>query len=78
MLRNSGGDFSQAILGCRAENMTGTSVDTGPGPLPGHAFFFLVRGNNCVGAGTWNEGQPGPISMNRDPEINASPAVCLP
>ena len=77
-LRNTGGDFLQAVLGCRADNLTGTSVDTGPGPLPGHAFFFLVRGNDCVGAGTWNEGQPGPISMDRDPEINASPAACLP
>jgi hypothetical protein len=78
VLRSNGGDFSQAVLGCLGEDIARTSVDTGPGPLPGQAFFFLVRGNDCVGPGTWNEGQPGPISNDRDPEVNASPATCRP
>ena len=77
-LTSGSGNFSGAILGCLAENATSTSSGTGPVPAPGQALFFLVRGNNCIGAGTWNESQPGPISIDRDPGINGSTAACRP
>lgn len=77
-LLDTGGDFTTAVLGCLAEDLTGTSVEINPGPTGGQAFFFLVRGGNCIGPGTWNEVNPGPTGADRDPGINASPAACQP
>jgi hypothetical protein len=74
-LLGSGGDFSVAILGCIAEDTTATSVEHPPNPNAGQAYFYLVRGNNCIGPGTYDSGsssQSGP----RDAGINASPVSC--
>jgi hypothetical protein len=76
-LHDSGGAFESATLGCLAENETGTSWGPIPVPPAGHAYLFLVRGNNCGGPGTYDSGttsQAGP----RDPGIIASPAACRP
>jgi len=73
---HGGAGFTSAVLGCLAENQTGTSLATGLVPLPGRTFFFLVRGNNCAGPGTWDEGSGQGAS--RDPQINASAASCGP
>ncbi|HZI94731.1 MAG TPA: hypothetical protein VFE84_10840 [Patescibacteria group bacterium] len=74
-----GGNFGAAILGCVAEDTTGTTaVDANPGPVQGQAFFYLVRGSNCGGPGTWNEKNPGPVQIDRDAGINGSPNACHP
>ncbi len=75
VLNGRGGDFSRAVLGCLAEDVTGTSF--GPLPIPpmGQAFIFIVRGNNCAGPGTYDSGIPEQIAP-RDPGINASPVSC--
>jgi len=66
------------MLGCLAEDQPATSLAVGSLPAPGQAFFFLVRGDNCIGPGTWNEANPGPVQGDRDPGINASPLACHP
>ena len=75
MLNGSGGDFSSAVMGCLAEDVTASSL--GPLPIPpmGQAFLFIVRGNNCAGAGTYDSGMSEQVAP-RDPGINASPVSC--
>jgi hypothetical protein len=44
-------------------------------PSLGKAFWFLVRGANCAGKGTYNSGVPAQVG-SRDAEIDASTAAC--
>jgi hypothetical protein len=77
VLRDSGGDFTLATLGCQAEDVTTTSVGPLPDPPVGGAFWFELRGNNCSGPGTYDSGDPAQVG-SRDAEINASPNDCRP
>jgi thermolysin metallopeptidase-like protein/thrombospondin type 3 repeat protein len=76
-LLHDGAGFAAAVLGCLSDNGTSTSVTTGIVPAPSQALFFLVRGTNCQGPGTWDEGSASQ-SGSRDPGINASPMSCTP
>jgi hypothetical protein len=75
LLRSSGGDFSVSILNCAANDTPTTQVQAGGIPAAGNAWFYVVRGVNCGGAGSYDEGaaQQG----SRDAEIAASPQACL-
>jgi hypothetical protein len=74
-LQATGGDFGQATRECLVSGTSATSTPFAGDPLPGEAWWFLVRGRNCVAAGTWNE--PGGSQVgSRDPGINASPNGC--
>ena len=77
ILRDSGGNFTQATLGCLADNVTAPPVGPLPDPPPGHAFWFELRGNNCSGPGTYDSGDAAQVG-SRDAEINASPRACRP
>ena len=72
-LRNSSGDFQSATQACVADDTTGTSLTATGTPATGDGFWFLVRGANCGGAGTYDDGtQAG----SRDAEILASGNHC--
>jgi hypothetical protein len=74
-LRSSGGNFQSATQACAADNTLGTSVTTGGTPSLGDGFWFLVRGTNCGGNGTYDSGAPRQVGL-RDAEIAASGNNC--
>jgi hypothetical protein len=75
-LRNSHGDFAGYTQECLANNAPGTSLvyPSNP-PSPGSVQWYMVRANNCAGAGTWNDGSATQVA-NRDPGIAASSLTC--
>jgi hypothetical protein len=74
-LRASGGDFAQATVQCLRAKFTGTSFNfTTPVPVPGAGQWFIVRGANCRGRGTYDLG-PRQVGA-RDAEIAASGHDC--
>ncbi len=74
-LRQSGGDFSSAILSCLADDTSSTTADDTENPLEGDGFWYLVRGVSCGGPGTYDDGGAGQIA-GRDAEIAASASAC--
>lgn len=74
-LRGSGGDFQSATQVCAAANTPATSFTTGENPPAGDGHWFLVRGRNCVGNGTYDSGAPSQVGL-RDAEIAASGNGC--
>jgi len=73
-LRSSGGNFQSATQACVA-NTTGTSSTAGGTPSVGDGFWFLVRGRNCGGNGTYDSGALRQVGL-RDAEIAASGNDC--
>lgn len=72
-LRATGGSFQAATKLCLSSKGTATSVVDASTPPPGTVWFFLVRGSNCKGHGTYDGAtQVAP----RDPGITASGADC--
>jgi len=60
---------------CVVPATSATNVAFTADPPPGEAWWFLARGRNCGGAGTWDSGassQAGP----RDAGIDAAPLTC--
>ena len=74
-LRNSGGDFQNATLGPVVCRTPGTTVIHSGTPNVGNGFWFLVRGRNCGGAGTYDSGGAAQVGL-RDAEIAASGNDC--
>jgi hypothetical protein len=75
-LRATGGNFTTATSQCVVGKHVLTSKTvSGPAPPAGDGFWFLVRGANCRGGGTYNTGAPQQQG-SRDAEIAASPAAC--
>jgi glucose/arabinose dehydrogenase len=74
-LRSTGGDFTAATQQCVANDTTGTSIPYSTNPSAGQAFWFLIRGVNCGGNGSYASSGTGQ-QQNPDPEINASPNSC--
>ncbi len=74
-LRSSNGNFQSATQACIANNTTGTSFPAGGTPSAGDGFWFLVRGENCGGNGTYNSGSPKQVG-SRDSGIAASGNDC--
>jgi hypothetical protein len=63
ILRSSGGDYSLATQECVAGRHTTTSLPVSGVPAAGEGHWFLVRGANCGGSGTYDSGgigQAGP------------------
>jgi len=75
LLRTSGGDFTAAMVSCIAFHINATSSIGNGVPAVGSAWWFVVRGNNCGGAGTYDSGGPGQVG-SRDAELDASPLSC--
>ncbi len=74
-LRAGGGDFAAATKGCLARKIEGLETQTDETPHVGNAIWFLVRGVNCGGTGSYDGGgaqqEPG-----RDEEISQSALAC--
>jgi hypothetical protein len=71
-IRSSNGDFSTCTATCLDDNRTTSSMldsDTS-----GQGFWYLVRGQNCGGNGTYDNG-PSQVGL-RDAEIAASGNDC--
>jgi hypothetical protein len=70
------GSFAGATLACLADDAPATTLDDEPLPAAADGFWYLVRGINCGGPGSYDDsagaGQAGP----RDPGIAASPNAC--
>jgi len=75
-LRNDPNRFATATLGCIGDNMTGIAAAFDGNPPPGDGFWFLVRGANCGGVGTYDSFGPG-LAAPRDPDIAVSTADCI-
>jgi N-acetylneuraminic acid mutarotase len=74
-LLGSGGDFTTAIRACLANDSTATSMAATDTPPAGGGSFYLVRGINCGGNGTYDSGSSSQVG-SRDSGINASPNSC--
>lgn len=74
-LRITSGDYSAATTGCASNSNTSSSLTVSDTPPPGEAFWFLVRGANCGGHGSYDSGGTGQVG-SRDGEIAASGSDC--
>ena len=68
-LRATAGDFTASTLGCIDDNRTTTSMLQVGTPAPGDGFWFLVRGQNCGGNGSYGD-------ATRDAAISGSGNDC--
>ena len=55
-LRASSGAFDTSTDPCLQDDLQGTSLPYTDDPLPGQGHWFLVRGANCGGSGTFDAG----------------------
>jgi len=75
-LRATHGDFAQSTQRCLASKIADTQVVIpGAPPQPGEGFWFLARGANCRGRGTYDSGAASQ-SGSRDAGIAASAFAC--
>ncbi len=75
-LKSSGGNFTISTDRCVSGKRTTTSApETGQAPSVGDGVWFLVRGANCKGRGTYDSGAPSQVG-SRDAEIAASLRSC--
>jgi len=75
LLHSSGGDFSVATTDCLANDYSSTSLDDLAVPAAGSGFFYLVRGANCSGAGSYDSIGAGQVA-SRDPGVAAAAIIC--
>jgi hypothetical protein len=74
-LRSSGGDYSQSTDRCLLNNQAATMVDDSSTPPSGDAFWYLGRGANCAGVGSYDS--TGSLqSALRDAQVAASGNGC--
>ncbi|MBP7148404.1 MAG: hypothetical protein KBD01_12735 [Acidobacteria bacterium] len=71
----AGGDFSGATDRCLANDQAGTTATDLGRPAAGTGLWYLVRGRNCGGTASYDEGKPGQQG-HRDRTINGSGAAC--
>lgn len=74
-LRSSGGNFQLSTGACLANDFEGLALGLVGDPSIGQGFWFLVRGENCGGSGTYDTGAPQQVGL-RDAEIAASGNGC--
>ena len=74
-LARTRGDFTAATMGCAADNYTLASLLAAKTLGPGQGIWFLVRGVNCSGSGSYDTGSPFQLG-SRDDGIRASGNGC--
>jgi hypothetical protein len=74
-LRLDGGNFTTAVQSCEADNHGSTSLTVSGTPSPGNGYWYLVRGRNCGGNGTYDSAGSSQAGL-RDAEIAASGNDC--
>ncbi|HKY33511.1 MAG TPA: right-handed parallel beta-helix repeat-containing protein [Candidatus Polarisedimenticolia bacterium] len=75
LLTASHGEFSSAGVLCLASDTSTLSLGDPGDPPPGDAFWFLVRGGNCAGKGTYDTAASSQAAP-RDAGIAASGTAC--
>jgi hypothetical protein len=75
ILHTSGGNFSLATEECLANDLADTEFPYDIDPPFGTGSWFLVRGVNCAGNGSYDSGDASQVGL-RDAEIAASPNAC--
>ena len=71
------GGMSAATTGCVADDAPPSSILIGTVPPLGTGFWYLVRGVNCGGPGSYGAGDP-PLPLSRDEAIALSGNDCNP
>jgi hypothetical protein len=74
-LRQTAGDFTTSTEECLANDLPDTSLPYAAMPSPGQGFWFLTRGMNCGGNGSYDSGASSQVGQ-RDGEIAASGSGC--
>lgn len=74
-LISSHGSFQSAAQACAANNTSATSLTISGTPAVGDGIWFLVRGDNCGGTGTYESGAANQVG-SRDAGIAASGNGC--
>ena len=75
-LRETGGDFTAATRVCVVDDWGAPALAYAGVPMPGEAFWFLVRANAGTQTGSYDSGGAGQVG-SRDAEIEAAPLACL-
>jgi cysteine-rich repeat protein len=75
LLRSGGGNFTTATAECLANDQAATTLGYAAVPAVGSGSFFLVRGSNCSGSGTYDTTSPKQVG-SRDAEVDASGVSC--
>jgi hypothetical protein len=76
LLLGTSGDYAAATESCLADDApTDAWVDLPPDPAPGQGKWYLVRGVNCGGAGSYDSGSASQVE-GRDAEIDLAPVHC--
>jgi hypothetical protein len=70
-----GGSFTPATDACVGQHVADTFVSAGHVPAVGNGDWYLTRGVNPCGTGTYDDGAPSQ-SGSRDAGIAASPNAC--
>jgi len=74
-LRANGGDFSEAVEWCLADDTSETDLYFDTDPEPGQVFWFLLRCASDSDVGSYDSDTLAQIG-SRDPGIETSPASC--
>jgi len=74
-LRASSGDFTTATERCLADDLAATNASDTDTPAAEHGYWYVVRGVNCGGTGSYDSGAPSQPA-SRDAEIAASVHAC--
>jgi hypothetical protein len=72
----TGGSYDQATAACLGDDVTVSHIDDAEEPdSGGHGFWYLIRGANCVGVGSYDTLDPSQAA-SRDAGIAASGHAC--
>ena len=69
------GGYASSVDACLANDEPSTTLALGEDPPTGQGYWFLVRGVNCAGPGTYDSGAAGQQAA-RDAGIAASATAC--
>lgn len=75
ILRATTGSFQLSTQQCLANNTIDATLSSPATPPAGAGYWYLVRGVNCAGVGTFDSGSPSQYGT-RDDGIAASPNSC--
>jgi len=67
--------FTPSVDACVANDTSQTSASDPTPPSAGDGFWYLVRGSDCAGPGTYDDGSSSQ-SGSRDGPVDAAPAAC--
>ena len=72
----STGSWGASVRVCLADDDASASLLEGAAPARGYAWYYLVRGVGCGGAGTWDDGGGTGPAATRDPSLDDAASSC--